>query len=91
MYFEKTTSTHFFDSIVDFTYPRLHKGKDWYVDFTVFNPATNKMQRKKYMLNRYKTAHEREDMAWKSHTNLTHPGKYFRPSKVKIMRPTSPK
>ena len=22
---------------------------------------------------------------WKSHTNLTHPGKYFRPSKVKIM------
>ena len=30
-------------------------------------------------------------LAWKSHTNLTHPGKYFRPSKVKIMRPTSPK
>ena len=31
------------------------------------------------------------DWWWKSHTNLTHPGKYFRPSKVKIMRPTSPK
>ena len=31
------------------------------------------------------------DCLWKSHTNLTHPGKYFRPSKVKIMRPTSPK
>ena len=31
------------------------------------------------------------DTTWKSHTNLTHPGKYFRPSKVKIMRPTSPK
>ena len=31
------------------------------------------------------------DGDWKSHTNLTHPGKYFRPSKVKIMRPTSPK
>ena len=30
-------------------------------------------------------------LVWKSHTNLTHPGKYFRPSKVKIMRPTSPK
>ena len=30
-------------------------------------------------------------VCWKSHTNLTHPGKYFRPSKVKIMRPTSPK
>ena len=33
----------------------------------------------------------RENYSWKSHTNLTHPGKYFRPSKVKIMRPTSPK
>ena len=32
-----------------------------------------------------------DDEGWKSHTNLTHPGKYFRPSKVKIMRPTSPK
>ena len=33
----------------------------------------------------------RFNTVWKSHTNLTHPGKYFRPSKVKIMRPTSPK
>ena len=33
----------------------------------------------------------RSVLNWKSHTNLTHPGKYFRPSKVKIMRPTSPK
>ena len=33
----------------------------------------------------------RLSVSWKSHTNLTHPGKYFRPSKVKIMRPTSPK
>ena len=37
--------------------------------------------------NNWDTKHGR----WKSHTNLTHPGKYFRPSKVKIMRPTSPK
>ena len=36
-------------------------------------------------------AKESVDTCWKSHTNLTHPGKYFRPSKVKIMRPTSPK
>ena len=34
---------------------------------------------------------EAMETVWKSHTNLTHPGKYFRPSKVKIMRPTSPK
>ena len=29
--------------------------------------------------------------SWKSHTNSTHSGKYSRPSKVKIMRPISPK
>ena len=40
-------------------------------------------------LNQYATATAQP--GWKSHTNLTHPGKYFRPSKVKIMRPTSPK
>ena len=37
------------------------------------------------------TAKTLSERFWKSHTNLTHPGKYFRPSKVKIMRPTSPK
>ena len=62
MYSERTTPK-FFDNIVDYTYPHLHKGKCWYVDFMVFNPATNKMQRKKYMLNRYKTAYERKAMA----------------------------
>ena len=38
----------------------------------------------------FSTTFEKRE-SWKSHTNLTHPGKYFRPSKVKIMRPTSPK
>ena len=38
-----------------------------------------------------KLIHHGSSDKWKSHTNLTHPGKYFRPSKVKIMRPTSPK
>ena len=32
-----------------------------------------------------------EKSIWKSHTNLTHAGKYFRPSKVKITSPTLPK
>ena len=41
--------------------------------------------------NANKPLTQREYNKWKSHTNLTHPGKYFRPSKVKIMRPTSPK
>ena len=40
---------------------------------------------------RIKATADNSSGIWKSHTNLTHPGKYFRPSKVKIMRPTSPK
>ena len=44
-----------------------------------------------YLSSTYKCNFLGADNKWKSHTNLTHPGKYFRPSKVKIMRPTSPK
>lgn len=34
-----------------FTYPRLHEGKNWYVDFFAFDPSTGLMRRKKFMLN----------------------------------------
>ena len=34
-----------------FTYPRLHEGKNWYVDFFALDPATGLMRRKKFMLN----------------------------------------
>ena len=43
------------------------------------------------MKSKYGMSKAQANAHWKSHTNLTHPGKYFRPSKVKIMRPTSPK
>ncbi len=33
--------------LVGYTYPKLHKGKEWYVDFYARDPATNKMRRKK--------------------------------------------
>lgn len=36
--------------VLKYTYPRLHTGKTWYVDFQAFDPALNKMRRKKYML-----------------------------------------
>jgi len=45
------------------TYPSLHRGKRWYVDFYILDPATNLMRRKKYMLGRYKTAKARKEMA----------------------------
>ena len=37
--------------VLGFTYPKLHKGKDWYIDFYAFDPAMGKLRRKKYMLS----------------------------------------
>ena len=54
------------NNIVDFTLPRLHKGIkacQWYVDFYAYDPVSDKMKRKKYMLGRIKTIKGREDMA----------------------------
>lgn len=49
--------------IVQFTLPRLHKGKHWYVDFFAYDPKRDAMRRKKYMLDRYKSARDREKFA----------------------------
>lgn len=49
--------------IVQFTLPRLHKGKQWYVDFFAFDPARDRMRRKKYMLDHYKSERDRENIA----------------------------
>lgn len=35
------------------TYPTLHKGSRWYIDFYILDPVTNNMRRKKYMFGRY--------------------------------------
>lgn len=37
--------------LVGYTYPKLHKGKEWYVDFYAKDPVTNKMRRKKYSIS----------------------------------------
>lgn len=37
--------------VLGFTYPKLHTGKSWYVDFFSLDPATGTMRRKKYMLD----------------------------------------
>lgn len=49
--------------IVQFTLPRLHKGKQWYVDFFAFDPSRDCMRRKKYMLDHYKSERDRENVA----------------------------
>lgn len=52
----------------EWTYPVLHSGKEWYVDFFAYDPARGKMRRKKFMLDRYKTARAKKTMA----AELTH-------------------
>ena len=38
-------------TVLNYTLPKLHTGKTWYVDFTCYDPAEQRMKRKKYMLD----------------------------------------
>ncbi len=38
-------------NIIEYTLPKLHEGKNWYVDFYCIDPASGEMKRKKYMLD----------------------------------------
>ena len=50
--------------IVGFTLPVLHTaGSNWYVDFYAIDPASGRMRRKKYMLNKYKSERDKRKMA----------------------------
>lgn len=49
--------------VYPWTYPTLHKGARWYVDFYILDPSSGVMRRKKYMLSRYKTVRARKEMA----------------------------
>ena len=37
--------------IIPYTLPKLHTGKNWYIDFKAYDPLEQKMKRKKYMLD----------------------------------------
>ena len=39
------------NSIIPYTLPQLHTGKNWYIDFKAYDPLEQKMKRKKYMLD----------------------------------------
>lgn len=39
------------NSIIPYTLPKLHNGKNWYIDFKAYDPLEQKMKRKKYMLD----------------------------------------
>ncbi len=49
--------------VLNFTFPKLHTGKNWYVDFTSYDPATGTMRRKKYMLDSIPKAKDRRQRA----------------------------
>ena len=58
-------------AIVSYTLPKLHTGKNWYVDFTCYDPAEQKMKRKKYMLDGIAKVTERRKMAADIITSVT--------------------
>ena len=50
--------------VYPWTYPVLHRSrKSWYIDFSILDPASGTMKRKKYMLNRYANIKARKEMA----------------------------
>jgi integrase len=59
-------------ALVGYTLPQLHTGKSWYVDFFAWDPVSERMKRKKYMLDRCKTVGERRTMASLLITSITH-------------------
>lgn len=45
--------------IIGYTLPRLHTGKNWYVDFYAYDPTIDGLKRKKYMLDKYRIKERR--------------------------------
>ncbi len=51
MYSTKKRKGASLTEVLNYTLPKLHTGKTWYVDFMCYDPAEQKMKRKKYMLD----------------------------------------
>ncbi|WP_455673762.1 tyrosine-type recombinase/integrase [Phocaeicola sp.] len=64
----KGTSLH---EVVNYTLPKLHTGKDWYVDFKCYDPVDGTMRRKKFMLNSIDKVNDRKKRAAEIITNAT--------------------
>lgn len=59
------------DDIIGYTLPKLHCGKNWYIDFKAYDPLEQKMKRKKYMLDGIDKITERKKRATETIANLT--------------------
>lgn len=64
----KGTSLH---DIVTYTLPKLHTGKNWYIDFVCYDPIDGIMRRKKYMLDSITKLSERKKRAAEIIANVT--------------------
>ena len=49
--------------VLKFTFPKLHTGSKWYVDFYAYDPATDTMRRKKFHLDNIEKITERSKRA----------------------------
>lgn len=56
--------------LIYFKPPRRHDGKNSYIDFAIRDPATGRLKRKKYMLDKYKPGMERDYMAMQIISNI---------------------
>ena len=63
----KSNSTN---SLINFTPPRRHDGKQSYISFEITDPLTGRLKRKKYMLDKYKQGKERDMMAAQIISNI---------------------
>lgn len=59
------------DTIIGYTLPKLHTGKNWYIDFKSYDPLEQKMKRKKYMLDGVGKISDRKRRATEVITNIT--------------------
>lgn len=57
--------------VINYTLPKLHTGKNWYVDFLCYDLVEGKMRRKKYMLDSIKSQSARKKQAAEIITNCT--------------------
>lgn len=60
---EKNRKGSSINNIVTYTLPKLHTGKNWYIDFQCYDPVDGIMRRKKYMLDSIEKISERKKRA----------------------------
>ncbi|TCO88185.1 integrase-like protein [Bacteroides heparinolyticus] len=58
-------------NVVTYTLPKLHTGKNWYVDFQCLDPVDGRMKRKKYMLDSINKVSDKKKRAAEIIANTT--------------------